>query len=53
MNVTHKIWHLPMENIYFSGTSGNYINRKKLVSVGSEGMLLSNVLSTLSAFLLT
>ena len=53
MNVMHKIWHLPMESIYFSGTSENYINRKKLVSVGSEGMLLSNVLSTLLAFLLT
>lgn len=53
MNVTHEIWHLPMESIYFSSTSGNYINRKKLVSVGSEGMILNNVLSTLgfSAYL--
>lgn len=42
-----------MESIYFSSTSGNYMNRKKLVSVGSEGMLLNNVLSTLgfSAYL--
>lgn len=40
-----------MESIYFSNTSGNYINKTQPVSVDSERMLLNNVLSALLAFL--